>query len=74
MDVEYSTFTVIALPGILFTLSALQRGIGELATRCFGGEVHRCFIAGAIVIFCGNAGHMIGHMIQTLKCHVLALL
>ena len=47
---EYATYTALALPGILFTLSALQRGIGELATRCFGGEVHRFFKAGAIVI------------------------
>ena len=50
MDVEYSAYTTIALPGILFAFSGLQRCIGQLATRCFGGEVHRCFKAGAIVI------------------------
>ena len=50
MDVEYSAYTTIALPGILFAFSGLQRCIGQLATRCFGGEVNRCFKAGAIVI------------------------
>ena len=53
LDVEYTTYSVIALPAISFAFSALQRGldwIGELATTFFGGEVHRCFKASAIAI------------------------
>ena len=49
-DVEYSTYTLIALPGILLGFSALQRFVGGLASGCFGGEVHACFKAAANVI------------------------
>ena len=47
---EYCTYSAIALPGILLAFSALQRFIGELASRCFGGEVHGGFKAAANVI------------------------
>ena len=49
-DVEYSTYTLIALAGILLGFTSLQRLVGGLASCCFGGEVHGCFKAAANVI------------------------
>ena len=52
MDVEYSSYTIIALPGILFALTAVENWLlRKLATRCSEGKfIKECFKVSALVI------------------------
>ena len=50
-DVEYSTYTVIALPGLFFAFSLLQKLSKDLMSWITGGEAEGCFKATAISLF-----------------------
>ena len=83
-DVEFSTYTLIALPGILLGFSALQRLLGVLASQSFGGDAPACLKAAANIIFlfaqiflcggfffavcCGSESHLDNESSCVTKC------